>query len=165
MKLGDAYIRANLGIEQAYVYDQNVASAQQRLDSILASYSDKSRVPATASGSNAYGDMCVLQQYGFMIAVYTPTFYYAKWIDNQLSAGGHIVNRYSMIAQSHKVFDYFCVNSARILGERDGRPQYARNMLISLLSQGVYLWYVYNGDISKFIGIPYGLDNPEVSNG
>lgn len=165
VNMGELYVKNQLGIENWYVYDQNVASAQANLNSLLASYADKSRVPATAVGSNAYGDMCVLQQYGFMIAVYTPTFYYAKWIDNQLSAGGHTVNRYLPVAKSHEVFDYFAVNSARILGERNGRPQYARNMLISLLSQGVYLWYVYNGDISEFIGIPYGLDNPDVSNG
>ena len=164
MKLGDAYIRSNLGIEQAYVYDQNVASAQQKLEVLLASYMDKSRVPATSTGSNAYGDMCVLQQYGFMIAVYTPTAYYAEWIDKQLSAGGHTINKFSSIEKHHAVFDYYSVPSPYIPAERDGRPQYARNMLISLLSQGVYLWYVYNGDISPKIGVPYGIDNPEIVN-
>lgn len=163
MKLGDAYIRSNLGIEQAYVYDQNVASAQAKLNSLLASYADKSRVPATAVGSNAYGDVCVLNQYGFMIAVYTPTAYYAEWIDKQLSAGGHTINKFSTIERHHAVFDYYSVPSPYVPAERDGRPQYARNMLISLLSQGVYLWYVYQGDISERIGVPYGLSNPEVT--
>lgn len=163
VNMGELYVKNQLGIENWYVYDQNVASAQANLNSLLASYADKSRVPATAVGSNAYGDVCVLNQYGFMIAVYTPTAYYAEWIDKQLSAGGHTVNKLSTIERNHAVFDYYAVTSPFVPAERDGRPQYARNMLISLLSQGVYLWYVYQGDISERIGVPYGLNNPEVT--
>lgn len=163
VNMGELYVKNQLGIENWYVYDQNVASAQANLNSLLASYADKSRVPATAVGSNAYGDVCVLNQYGFMIAVYTPTAYYAEWIDKQLSAGGHITNKFSTIEKHHAVFDYYAVPSPFVPAERDGRPQYARNILISLLSQGVYLWYVYQGDISERIGVPYGLNNPEVT--
>lgn len=163
VNMGELYVKNQLGIENWYVYDQNVASAQANLNSLLASYADKSRVPATAVGSNAYGDVCVLNQYGFMIAVYTPTAYYAEWIDKQLSAGGHTTNKFSTIERHHAVFDYYAVPSPFVPAERDGRPQYARNMLISLLSQGVYLWYVYQGDISERIGVPYGLNNPEVT--
>lgn len=152
-----------LGLEQYYTYDFNVANAQYKLNELLAGYADKARVPATAVGSNAYGDMCVLNQYGFMIAVYTPTAYYAEWIDKQLSAGGHTINKFSTIDRHHAVFDYYSVPSPYVPAERDGRPQYARNMLISLLSQGVYLWYVHNGDISERIGVPYGLSNPEIT--
>ena len=151
-----------LGLEQYYTYDFNVANAQYKLDALLAGYADKARVPPTAAGSNAYGDVCVLQQYGFMIAVYTPTAFYAEWIDKQLNASGHVINRYSTIERHHAVFDYYSVPSPYIPAERDGRPQYARNMLISILSQGVYLWYVYQGDISDKIGVPYGLNNPEL---
>lgn len=152
-----------LGLEQYYTYDFNVANAQYKLDSLLAGYADKARVPATAVGSNAYGDVCVLQQYGFMIAVYTPTAFYAEWIDKQLNASGHVINMYSYIERHHAIFDFYSVPSPYIPAERDGRPQYARNMLISLLSQGVYLWYVYQGDISNKIGVPYGLNNPEIA--
>lgn len=151
-----------LGLEQYYTYDFNVANAQYKLDALLAGYADKARVPATAVGSNAYGDACVLQQYGFMIAVYTPTAFYAEWIDKQLSASGHVINMYSDIKRHHAIFDFYSVPSPYIPAERDGRPQYARNMLISILSQGVYLWYVYQGDISNKIGVPYGLNNPEI---
>ena len=165
VNMGELYVKNQLGIENWYVYDQNVASAQANLNSLLASYADKARIPATAVGSNAYGDVCVLNQYGFMIAVYTPTAYYAEWIDKQLSAGGHTINKFSTIGRHHAVFDYYSVPSPYVPAERDGRPQYARNMLISLLSQGVYLWYVYQGDISERIGVPYGLNNPEVTNG
>ena len=164
VNMGELYVKNQLGIENWYVYDQHVASAQANLDSLLASYADKARIPATAVGSNAYGDVCVLNQYGFMIAVYTPTAYYAEWIDKQLSAGGHTINKFSTIEKHHAVFDYYSVPSPYIPAERDGRPQYARNMFISLLSQGVYLWYVYNGDISPKIGVPYGIDNPEIVN-
>lgn len=163
VNIAELYVKNELGIENWYVYDQNVASAQANLNSLLASYADKSRVPATAVGSNSYGDICVLNQYGFMIAVYTPTAYYAEWIDKQLSAGGHTINKFSTIDRHHAVFDYYSVPSPYVPAERDGRPQYARNMLISLLSQGVYLWYVYQGDISERIGVPYGLSNPEVT--
>lgn len=163
VNMGELYVKNQLGIENWYVYDQNVASAQANLNSLLASYADKARIPATAVGSNAYGDVCVLNQYGFMIAVYTPTAYYAEWIDKQLSAGGHTINKFSTIERRHAVFDYYSVPSPYVPAERDGRPQYARNMLISLLSQGVYLWYVYKGDISERIGVPYGLNNPEVT--
>ena len=151
-----------LGLEQYYTYDFNVANAQYKLDALLAGYADKARVPATAVGSNAYGDVCVLQQYGFMIAVYTPTAFYAEWIDKQLNASGHVINMYSYIQKHHAVFDFYSVPSPYIPAERDGRPQYARNMLVSLLSQGVYLWYVYQGDISDKIGVPYGINNPEI---
>ena len=161
--LASKAIMKQLGLEQYYVYDHNVANAQHTLDKLLAGYTDKARVPATAVGSNAYGDVCVLNQYGFMIAVYTPTAYYAEWIDKQLSAGGHTINKFSTIERHHAVFDYYSVPSPYVPAERDGRPQYARNMLISLLSQGVYLWYVYQGDISERIGVPYGLNNPEVT--
>lgn len=161
--LGLAYVRKQLGIEHAYVYDQNVATAQQNLKELLAGYKDKARVPATAVGSNAYGDVCVLKQYGFMIATYTPTAFYAEWIDKQLTAGGHTVNQYGIVNKNHAIFDYFEVLSPYIAAERDGRPQYARNMLVSLLSQGVYLWYVYQGDISDKIGVPYGIDNPKIT--
>lgn len=161
--LTSAGLAHHLGLEQYYTYDFNVANAQYKLNELLAGYADKSRVPATAVGSNAYGDACVLNQYGFMIAVYTPTAYYAEWIDKQLSAGGHTINKFSTIERHHAVFDYYSVPSPYVPAERDGRPQYARNMLISLLSQGVYLWYVYQGDISERIGVPYGLNNPEVT--
>lgn len=163
LTMAELYVKNQLGIENWYIYDHKVASAQANLNSLLASYSDKARVPATASGSNAYGDVCVLQQYGFMIGVYTPTAFYAKWIDEQLTAGGHIINKYDFIERHHAIFDYYSVPSPFIPAERDGRPQYARNMLISILSQGVYLWYVYQGDISARIGVPYGIDNPEIA--
>lgn len=162
VKTGELFIRNQLGIENWYVYDQNVASAQANMDKLIASYADKTRVPATATGSNAYGDACVLQQYGFMIAVYTPTAFYAELIDKQLSASGHNINVYSAASKYHGIFDYYMMASPYIKAERDGRPQYARNMLISLLTSGVYLWYVYNGDISPKIGVPYGINNPEV---
>ena len=162
VKAAELYIKKQLGIENWYVYDQDVASAQANMDKLLASYADKSRVPGTAVGSNAYGDVCVLQQYGFMIATYTPTAFYAELIDKQLSAGGHNINIYSTASKYHRIFDYYMMASPYIKAERDGRPQYARNMLISLLTSGVYLWYVYNGDISPKIGVPYGIDNLEV---
>lgn len=157
------YINHQMGIEQAYQYDFAVANAQHNLNAILAGYRDRARVPATASGSNAYGDMCVLQQYGFMIAVYTPSKEYAELIDDNLSASGHTVNKYGFVTPAHTVFDRFSVQSAFIPVNVSDRPEFVRKMMLQLLSDGIYLWYVRDGDISDRIGSPYKVDNPEVS--
>lgn len=160
--LGTQYINHQIGIEQTYQYDFAVANAQHNLNAILAGYRDRARVPATAAGSNAYGDMCVLQQYGFMIAVYTPSREYAEMIDDNLSASGHTVNQYGFVTPAHYVFDRFSVQSAFIPVNVSDRPEFVRKMMLQLLSDGVYLWYVRNGDISDRIGAPYKVDNPEV---
>ena len=151
-----------LGIEQAYVYDQAVEDAQQGINALIASYRDKARIPATAAGSNAYGDLAKYDQYGFMTALYTPTSEWAMLIDLNLSASGHIVNRWANIVREHKIFDFVQAISARVPIDLQLRPQYVRNMLVSLLASGVYMWYYADGDISPYIGMPYQLDNPGV---
>lgn len=160
--LAEAGSRKMLGIEQAYVYDQAVENAQQGINALIASYRDKSRIPATAAGSNAYGDLAKYDQYGFMTALYTPTAEWAMLIDLNLSASGHIVNRWANITREHKTFDFVQAVSARVPVDLQLRPQYVRNMLVSLLASGVYLWYYADGDISPYIGMPYQLDNPGV---
>ena len=160
--IGLAYVRRELGIETAYQYDHAVQNAQLAYDKLLAGYTDKSRVPATAAGSNAYGDMCVLRQYGFMISVFTPTYEYAQLIDDGLSASGHNINTYGTTVRTHKWFDFVSVKCAYIPINIDNRPEYIRKMMQALLANGVYLWHIYNGDISPQFGAPYKLDNPEV---
>ena len=164
--LGEAFVRAQLGIEQAFVYDQNVASAQQNLNQLLAGYKDRAALPATATGSNSYGDMLTHQQYAFMFISVTPTAEFAQWVDKMLSAGGHTVNRYipGALVKQHSTFDFFRLLSPQIEREQEYRPVFVHNMLISLLTSGVYLWYLDGtGDISPFIGTPYNLQNNEVT--
>lgn len=157
--MGTAYLNHQLGIETTYIYDQNVASAQQSLNQLLAGYTDRARVPATARGSNAYGDMARFDQYGFMFAVFAPSGDSMALMNNMIAAGGHTVNRYQAIVRAHQVYDYFQANSVKIPSNPALRPQFVRKMMLGLLQAGVYLWYVNNNDISEYIGSPYGLTN------
>lgn len=157
--IGFSYLNNQLGIETTYTYDHAVASAQQSLNQLLASYSDKARIPATARGSNAYGDMSRFKQYGFMFAVFAPSADSMSLLNNMVAAGGHTVNRYQAIVKTHAVYDFFQANSVKIPANPALRPQFVRKMMLGLLQSGVYLWYYNNGDISQYIGSPYGVDN------
>ena len=157
------YINNQLGIEKTYQYDQAVATAQQQLNQLLASYTDKARIPATARGSNAYGDLIKYQQYGFLFTVYGPDTASLTLIYNMLKAGGATTNTYMQITKHHTVFDYVRANSVKISANTSIRPEFVRKMMIDLLQSGVYLWYVSSGDISEYIGSPYGVTNSEVS--
>ena len=156
--IGIAYVNRQLGIETAYQYDHAIKNAELAQDALLASYRDRAAVPAQAVGSNAYGDMTALGQYGFMIATYTPTAQYAEWIDKTLSASGHTVNKWGRIARYHKTFDYYKCTSMQIFANA-ARPEFARYHIMSIFNRGVYLWYYNDGDISPAIGIPYNLQN------
>lgn len=160
--LAKSMIRRELGIEHAYVYDNAIATAQANLQKVQAYYADKEVIPATALGSNAHGDLVLFNQFNFMISVITPTVEWATKIDKLLSSSGCMVNNLGDIIKRHQVFDYYKCESPWILAERNGRPQYARNMLISLLQNGVYFWYYNNGDISEYIGLPYDISNQTV---
>ena len=156
--IGIAYINRQLGIETAYQYDFNVKNAQLAQNALFASYKDRAAVPAQATGSNAYGDMTALGQYGFMFAVYTPTREYAEWIDKTLSAAGHTVNKWGLMQRYHKKFDYYKCASVQLFAD-ESRPEFARYHIISIINNGVYMWYYDEGDISPAIGIPYNLPN------
>ena len=159
--IGIAYINRQLGIETAYQYDFNVKNAQLAQNALLASYKDRAAVPAQATGSNAYGDMTALGQYGFMFAVYTPIREYAEWIDKTLSAGGHTVNKWGLMQRYHKKFDYYKCASVQLFAD-EARPEFARYHIISIINNGVYMWYYDDGDISPAIGTPYNLTNEVV---
>lgn len=160
--LATAYINKQIGIETTYEYDFNVQNAQLNMNKLIAGWNDKSRIPATAVGSNAYGDACAYQQYGFMIAVFTPTAEYAEIIDKMLTASGHTINKHIFFTRSHQYFDFIAMPSPEIVSNINDRPEWVRKMLISLLQSGVYIWHVKDGDISDHFGIPYGLQNPTV---
>lgn len=157
---GMAYLNKQLGIETTYQFDQNVATAQQQLNVLLASYKDKARIPATASGSNAYGDVVKFKQYGFMFTVFVPDNDSMILIYQMIAAGGHTTNKYQQIAKWHGVFDYVQANSVKIPVNTSSRPEFVRKMMLDTLQRGVYLWYLNNGDISQYYGSPYGLTNP-----
>lgn len=156
--IGIAYVNRQLGIETAYQYDHAIKNAQLAQDALLASYRDRAAVPAQAVGSNAYGDMTALGQYGFMFATYTPTAEYAEWIDKTLSASGHTINKWGRIARYHKIFDFYKCTSMQLFANA-ARPEFARYHIMSIFNRGVYLWYYNDGDISPAIGIPYNLQN------
>lgn len=156
--IGIAYVNRQLGIETAYQYDHAIKNAELAQDALLASYRDRAAVPAQAVGSNAYGDMTALGQYGFMIATYTPTAEYAEWIDKTLSASGHTINKWGLIKRYHKKFDYYKCTSLQLFAD-EARPEFARYHIMSIFNRGVYLWYYNDGDISPAIGIPYNLQN------
>ena len=156
--IGIAYVNRQLGIETAYQYDHAIKNAQLAQDALLASYRDRAAVPAQAVGSNAYGDMTALGQYGFMIATYTPTAEYAEWIDKTLSASGHTVNKWGLIKRYHKKFDYYKCTSMQLFAD-EARPEFARYHIMSIINRGVYFWYYDNGDINPAIGVPYNLQN------
>lgn len=160
--LATAYINKQIGIETTYEYDFNVQNAQLNMNKLIAGWNDKSRIPATAVGSNAYGDACAYQQYGFMIAVFTPTAEYAEIIDKMLTASGHTINKHIFFTRSHQYFDFIAMPSPEIVSNINDRPEWVRKMLIGLLQSGVYIWHVKDGDISDHFGIPYGLLNPSV---
>ena len=169
MKMGydlvTRYINHQLGIETRYTYDHAVANAQQSLNTLMSSYKDKSRIPATARGSNAYGDMAAFRQYGFMISVTGPSSENYALLNDMLRASGHTINRLDLISRYHEVFDYYMVNSARIPVNTSVRPEFVRKMMLDLLQKGVYLWYIDGGDISPYFGTPFGIENDEVGNG
>ena len=160
--LATAYINKQIGIETTYEYDFNVQNAQLNMNKLIAGWNDKSRIPATAVGSNAYGDACAYQQYGFMIAVFTPIAEYAEIIDKMLTASGHTINKHIFFTRSHQYFDFIAMPSPEIVSNINDRPEWVRKMLIGLLQSGVYIWHVKDGDISDHFGIPYGLPNPSV---
>lgn len=154
------YMNHQLGIETRYTYDHAVANAQQSLNELVASWQDKARIPGTARGSNAYGDMALLRQYGFMFAVYSPAPEVYNTLDQMIAASGYSVHRYGVISDFHQVYDYYQVNSAKIPVNTAIRPEFVRKMMLDLLQRGVYFWYIKDGDISPFIGSPMGLSNP-----
>lgn len=161
--LGTAYLNHQLGIETRYTYDHAVANAQQALNELVAGWKDKARIPGTARGSNAYGDMAKFRQYGFMMASYAPAPEVMDILNKMIMASGYTVNRYDLISNYHTVFDYYQVNGAKIAVNTSVRPEFVRKMMLDVLQRGVYLWYVNNGDISPYIGSPFGLTNPDVS--
>lgn len=160
--LAGLYTYKMSGIENAASYDISLWRAQDSLSMLYASYADKALVSATAAGSNMYGGMTTFNQVGFTICLITPTYESAQQLDNMITASGVTYNKYDFFYDQHYTFDYIAMTSADIPVDVEHRPQYARNLLLSLLDSGLYIWYYRSGDIDRHYGSPYGVDNPEV---
>ena len=152
------------GLEASYVYNQQVAVAEQALKNVEASFADAKYIPTTAGGSNAYGDLMKLAQYGFLLMVTGPTAEYFTDIDKVMESSGHMTKGSVTISKSRTVFDYYQVLEAKVTNSPAVRPFFVTQMMQQKISEGIYIWWVQsNGDIS--IGEfkhPYGITNTPV---
>lgn len=152
------------GLEASYVYNQQVAVAEQALKNVEASFADMKYIPTTAGGSNAYGDLMKLAQYGFMIMVTGPTSDYFTDIDSVMESSGHMCKGSVTITKSRTKFDYYQILEAKVVNSPANRPFFVTQMMQQKLSEGLYFWWVQSdGDlpISDFKH-PYGITNTPV---
>lgn len=149
------------GLEASYTYNQQVAVATQAIKSLEASYEDQKYTPSTAQGSNAYGDLMTLKQYGFSIQVIGPSAEDLQETDRTMDAAGHQIKGLVTVSEDRPIFDYYRILDAQITNAVYNRPAYVNNMMIEKFSDGIYLWYVQqNGDIdTAHFKHPYGVSN------
>ena len=152
------------GLEASYVYNQQVAVAEQALKNVEASFADMKYIPTTAGGSNAYGDLMKLAQYGFMILVTGPTSEYFTDIDKVMESSGHMMKGTVTVAKSRTIFDYYQVLEAQVVNSPANRPYFVTQMMQEKFSEGLYFWWVQSSgdiDITDFKH-PYGVTNTPV---
>lgn len=145
----------------------DVQRQQDSLNQLMASYKDKAVIPPTVSGSNSGGDRTTLCQVGFWIWVSAPATHEAQILDKMMNASGITVNQYNNIVKAHKVYDYFQVTAPNLTNDTSVRPFYARNLLISMMNAGIYVWHaqeIVGGtpQIPGIFGSPYNSTNPKV---
>lgn len=152
---------SSFGLEASYVYNQQVAVASQAIKSLEASYEDQKYTPATAQGSNAYGDLMALKQFGFSIQVIGPSAEDLSEIDKTMDGAGHQIKGEITVTKDRPVFDYYRILDARITNAVYNRPAYVNNLMVEKFSDGLYLWYIQaNGDIDiANFKHPYGVMN------
>lgn len=152
----------SFGLEASYVYNQQVKVAQQGLKSVEAQFEDKKYMPNTMYGSNAYGDLMPLDQYGFVVTVVTTDN--LTDLDRINESSGHICKGLVTCRKSRTVFDYWRMIEPKITNSPYNRPQFVNAMLTTLFNDGVYFWW-YNGtDIDTVnFGHPYAVSNTPVS--
>lgn len=152
---------SSFGLEASYVYNQQVAVASQAIKSLEASYEDQKYTPATAQGSNAYGDLMSLKQFGFSIQVIGPSAEDLSEIDKTMDGAGHQIKGEITVTKDRPVFDYYRILDTRITNAVYNRPAYVNNLMVEKFSDGLYLWYVQaDGDIDiADFKHPYGVTN------
>ena len=156
---------SSFGLEASYTYKQNVKVAEQALKSIEASYADKKYLPTTAAGSNAYGDLMMLQQYGFNISVVCPSKADLIDLDRINESSGHMCKGLVTCRQTRLNFDFWRMIEPKITNDVFNRPQFVNALLTSLFNDGLYLWW-YNEETEdidlKDFAHPYAVNNPSI---
>ena len=156
---------SSFGLEASYTYKQNVKVAEQALKSVEAGFADKRYLPNTSTGSNAYGDLMQLQQYGFNISVVCPSRENLTDLDRINESSGHIIKGLVTCRKSRRWFDFWRMIEPKITNNVYNRPQFVNALLTSLFNDGVYLWWydetIADINLSDF-GHPYAVENPSI---
>ena len=153
----------SFGLEASYVYNQQVKVAQQGLKSVEAQFADKKYMPTTLFGSNAYGDLMAMDQYGFVVTVVTTDN--AVDLDRINESCGHICKGLVTCRKSRRVFDYWRMLEPKITNSPYNRPQFVNAMMTTLFNDGVYFWW-YNSTAQDIDTVnfahPYAVTNTPV---
>lgn len=152
----------SFGLEASYVYDQQVNVAMQGLRNVEASFKDQSYLPPSAHGSNAYGDLLLMNQFGFMIIITAPDSVNLAKLDLDMEANGHMVGLQAAVTRTRTRFDYCRLLDAKILNAPDKRPYFVNQMMVKYFSDGVYLWWMnYDSQQEQLFSHPYNtINNP-----
>jgi hypothetical protein len=156
---------SSFGLEASYTYKQNVKVAEQALKTVEAGYADKKYLPNTSTGSNAYGDLMMLKQYGFNISVVAPSNDDLIDIDRINESSGHMCKGLLQCRKTRKIFDYCRMIEPKLTNYVYSRPQFVNNMMCGLFNDGLYLWWYdetrQNIDTLNFAH-PYAIVNEEI---
>lgn len=156
---------SSFGLEASYTYKQNVKVAEQALKSVEAGFADKRYLPNTSTGSNAYGDLMQLQQYGFNISVVAPSNSDLIDLDRINDSSGHICKGLVTCRRSRKWFDFWRMIEPKITNNVYNRPQFVNALLTSLFNDGLYLWWFDDESQSMNeadFAHPYAVSNPSI---
>lgn len=156
---------SSFGLEASYTYKQNVKVAEQALKSVEAGFADKRYLPSTSTGSNAYGDLMLLKQYGFNISVVAPSNADLIDLDRINDSSGHICKGLVTCRRSRKWFDFWRMIEPKITNNVYNRPQFVNALLTSLFNDGLYLWW-FDDDTQSMneadFAHPYAVSNPSI---
>lgn len=156
---------SSFGLEASYTYKQNVKVAEQALKTVEAGYADKKYLPNTSTGSNAFGDLVFLGQYGFNISVTAPTTADLTDIDRINESSGHMCKGLITCRKTRKVFDYYRMIEPKITNNVYNRPQFVNNMMTGLFNDGIYLWW-FNDSLNDIDTLnfahPYAILNTPI---
>ena len=156
---------SSFGLEASYTYKQNVKVAEQALKTVEAGYADKKYLPNTSTGSNAFGDLMLLGQYGFNISVVAPSDDDLRDLDRINESSGHMCKGLITCRKTRTVFDYFRMVEPKITNNVFNRPQFVNNLMTGLFNDGLYVWWfnASTGDIDTLnFAHPYAVVNTPV---
>lgn len=156
---------SSFGLEASYTYKQNVKVAEQALKTVEAGYADKKYLPNTSTGSNAFGDLMLLGQYGFNISVVAPSDDDLRDLDRINESSGHMCKGLITCRKTRTVFDYFRMVEPKITNNVFNRPQFVNNLMTGLFNDGLYFWWfnASTGDIDTLnFAHPYAVVNTPV---